>query len=349
MHPFRQLSLIEQIADHLRLGFRNGHWCGQLPGVRELVRELGVSKTTVEAALRLLEAEGSVESSGPARRKQIVAQRGAQGKGRVLRVGVVLSEPLDHINLISQQLMLEVFRRIENEGHICFTAERSVSELGDKLPRVTKMLESAKVDAWVAYSAPRELLEWFGGRIIPVMAIGGRFTGLPVAGSASVTEEATFSCVRALSALSHRRSVVISPDTWRIPSPSASARWFLTAMEECGLQPTSFNLPAWEANATGLERLLESLFRLTPPTALICVEPPVFVAAYGFFGAQGTSGSAGRFRRQSDLRSDIFAGSEEPGAFQVAAGRARPPRHPVGEMSRKGRHGPGSGDVFHHL
>ena len=67
MHPFRQRSLIEQIADHLRQGFRSGHWCGQLPGVRELVRELGVSKDTVEAALRLLEAEGSLESGGPGR------------------------------------------------------------------------------------------------------------------------------------------------------------------------------------------------------------------------------------------------------------------------------------------
>jgi DNA-binding LacI/PurR family transcriptional regulator len=287
VHPFRQRSVIEQIADHLRQGFLNGHWCGQLPGVRSLVRELGVSKDTVEAALRLLETEGSLQSGGPGRRKQIVALRDWREEDKALRVGVVLSEPLQQINLHSRQMMLEVIRRIENAGHTCFTAERSMSELGYKLPRIARMLESAKADAWVAYSAPRPVLEWFVARSLPVMAVGGGFAGLPVASTAAQINEAIRDSVRALDRLGHRRIVAISPDSWRIPLPSQTGRAYLAALEECGHSPTSYHLPAWDQTPEGLEKLLESLFLLTPPTALIFANPAPYVAALEFFGRKG--------------------------------------------------------------
>jgi len=287
MHPFRQRSLIEQIADHLREGFRNGHWRGQLPGVRSLVRELGVSKDTVEAALRLLEADGSLQSAGPGRRKEIVAPRNAPEEFKSLRVGVLLSDPLRQINLYAQQVMLEVIRRIENAGHTCVTAERSLSELGAKLPRIARMIESAKADVWIAYSAPREVLKWFVTRAIPVMALGGGFSGLSVASSASRVDDPIRDSVKMLSGLGHRRIVAISPDSWRVPVPSLTGQAFLSSLEECGYPPTGYNLPAWDQTPEGLEKLLESLFLITPPTALIFVDPASYVAALEFFGRKG--------------------------------------------------------------
>ena len=287
MHPFRQRSVVEQIADHLRQGFRNGHWCGELPGVRSLVRELGVSKDTVETAIHLLESEGCLQSEGPGRRKQIIISRDLEGETKSLRVGVLLSDPLKLINLHAQQMMLDVIRRIENAGHTCFTVERSMAELGFKVPRIARMIDSAKADAWVAYSPRRDTLEWFLGRSIPVLAVGGSFSGLPVASTATTIDQAIRDSVGALHQLGHHRIVAITPESWRIPVPSLTGNSFLDALEECGISPTSYHMPAWEQSAEGLGKLLDSLFLITPPTALIFVNPATYVAALEFFGPKG--------------------------------------------------------------
>ena len=147
--------------------------------------------------------------------------------------------------------------------------------------RIARMLESAKADAWVAYSAPRPVLEWFVSRSLPVMAVGGGFAGLPVASTAALIDDAIRHSVRSLHALGHRRIVAISPDSWRIPLPSQTGRAYLAALEECGHSPTSYHLPAWDQTPEGLEKLLESLFLLTPPTALIFVNPAPYVTGGG--------------------------------------------------------------------
>jgi DNA-binding LacI/PurR family transcriptional regulator len=48
-----------------------------------------------------------------------------------------------------------------------------------------------------------------------------------------------------------------------------------------------FNLPEWEETPKGFSTLLETLFRLTPPTALIIEESPRLVAAMQFLLERG--------------------------------------------------------------
>ncbi len=48
-----------------------------------------------------------------------------------------------------------------------------------------------------------------------------------------------------------------------------------------------YNLPDWEETPKGLRRLLNSLFRVTPPTALIIDEPNLFIATQQFLAEQG--------------------------------------------------------------
>ena len=132
----------------------------------------------MEAALRGLEKEGLLQSAGPGRRREVALTNREGTQTRVLRIGVLLSDPLETINLNSQMLVLGMIRRIENTGHVCFIAERSVRELGGKAQRISSLVEGAKADAWVIYSPHRNLLEWFSRQSTPVLAIGGLTSGL---------------------------------------------------------------------------------------------------------------------------------------------------------------------------
>ena len=287
MRPLLPVSLIEQTMGHLREGFRSGHWCGLLPGVRVLARELDVSKDTVEAALRRLEKDGCLKSGGPGRRREIVMSRDGNRPDRMMRVGLLLSAPMEHINPISQYIILKLIRRIENAGHVCFIAEKGMRDLGNKLSRITRMVLAAKADAWVVYSAPGNVARWFSGFPVPTMLMGGLSNGLSMASSSTDLSVALHAAVHCLTEHGHRRIVAVSPESWRIPAHSKSALDFLAAMEANGHRPSSYNLPMWESSPEGLEKLLISIFRITPPSALLFVEPASCVATLGFLGRKG--------------------------------------------------------------
>ena len=287
MRPLLPLSLVEQTAEHLREGFRTGHWCGVLPGVRVLARELNVSKDTMERALRLLEREGSLRSGGLGKRREIAVPRESARPGRVLRVGILLSSPIEHINSNSHQLLLKLVRRIENAGHICTFSEKSMREVHNRLSRITRMVTAAQADAWLVYSAPADVVRWFSGRSAPALLIGGEHLGSDLAVTITDLSGALHAAVRELTRYGHRRIVVVSPDSWRVPEHNRASRAFLTAMKENGHQPSTYNLPNWECSPAGLENLLNSLFQITPPTALLFVDPAACVAALGFSGRRG--------------------------------------------------------------
>lgn len=289
MRSLLPLSLVEQTAAHLRDGFRKGHWCGLLPGLRVLAREVNVSKDTMQAALRILEQEGSLTSGGPGRRREVAVLRDHARSGRSLRVGILLSDAIDFINPHSQQLLLKLIRHIEGAGHVCFFAEKGMQQLGNKLSRITRMVAAAKADAWVVYSAPVDVIRWFSGRSVPALMLGGMTDGLPVASSHTDLAQALFAAVQELTKFGHRRIVVVSPESWRLPRPSKSAQAFFDAMAAHGHEPSAYHLPNWEGTAEGLEKLLNSLFRVTPPTAMIFVNPAICVASLAYIGRKGVS------------------------------------------------------------
>ena len=88
--PFHPRSAVEQLAAHLREEIRDGGLAGEMPGVAQLVRQLGVGTKTVVAALEILKREGWLEAHGERRRNRIMA---ADARKRVgLRIRVLLYE-----------------------------------------------------------------------------------------------------------------------------------------------------------------------------------------------------------------------------------------------------------------
>lgn len=285
--PLRRQPLVDQTANHLRECFASGRWKGDLPGVLQLSRELLVSKHIVRAALLRLEKEGCIRDRGPGRPREIVSSGTPQGAIRPLRVAILLCEPLDREESHSVHVLLGIRQAVESSGHLCLFADETLATMGRRIPRIASLVAKTAADAWILYSSPEEVLEWFASQPLPVMALGGRFHNLSVASSANSMVPALRSAMDALGALGHRRIVLMVPAILRQPTPGPSVEKFLSILRGMGVTPTRYHLPDFEESAEGFENCLTELFRVTPPTALVILEPCYCAAALAFLARRG--------------------------------------------------------------
>lgn len=281
MKPFRSLSAVEQLTAHLREEIQNGGLDGPMPGVAQLVRRLGVGTKTVVAALEILKRDGMLEAHGERRRNRITAADTGRKTG--LRVRILLYEESDAHN----EHIVQLGYRLEQRGHHCSHAAKTLSGLNFEVKRVAKMVEKDDCDAWVIQAGSRPVLEWFASRSVPAFAMFGRQSKLPIASLATLKSPAVAGALRRLVDLGHRRIVMLAREERRKPTPGVLERRFLEELERLGIETGAYNLPDWEDNARGFHQCLDSLFRHTPPTALFLSEPALFFATQQYLNGKG--------------------------------------------------------------
>ena len=284
MHPIRLLSLAEQVAAHLRQGLHDGRWSGRLPGVLRLAVEFDVSTGVVRAALRQLEAEGLLSGRGLGRSRVIAASAAAAPP---LRVAILRHDARLTDNPQTSLVLTEIMHSLEAAGHEVFFCNKSQIELKHDVRRLASQLLETPADAWVVESGSRPLLEWCATRPTPCHALYGGSGDLPLARTGPDMEPAYRAATRHLLALGHRRIVFILSEPHRKPTPGKSAQNFLEELAAHGVPTGHYNLPDWEETPEGFSRLLEILFKSTPPTALIIDESPYFFATVAFCARHG--------------------------------------------------------------
>jgi DNA-binding LacI/PurR family transcriptional regulator len=238
---------------------------------------LDVSKDTVRSALLMIEQEGVLTGMGHGRRRAVVSPEKAVSARRTLRVVILFRDPLVEQNSSMQRLLLQLQRRVEGAGHACIFAPKSQSELNSSVPRIARMVHAMQGDAWVVVGGDLELLHWFAAQPLPAMALGGR-QGAALAGTGVDGVPLLRAVTKQLVGLGHRRIVMVCPRAWRVPFRSRVVESFLEELSACGVATGDYNVPDWEPTQEGVQALLESLFQLTPPTALILEEPAHVVA-----------------------------------------------------------------------
>lgn len=274
MRTLKILSPAEQVAARLRADLAAGLWEGRMPGVLRLEKELGVNRKAVEAGLAVLEREGLLERRGPGRCRRIVAARKHVENRSSLRVAILANEPL----VLGEGYMVELLHLLQETGHRAFFAPKCLSQLGMDVKRVARMVRQTSADAWVVEAAPQEVLEWFIDRKIPAFALFGRRRELPIAAAGPDKVSAYREVARQLVDFGHRRIVLLARKERRFRYPGAPERAFLEELETQGISTSAFNLPDWEESAEGVRRLLDSLFRVTPPTAFFIDQAYLFHA-----------------------------------------------------------------------
>ena len=281
MKPVRLLSAAEQVAAHLRDEVLRGGLGERLPGVHQLAAELGVNHKTVAGAIRLLEKECLLEPQGTGRSRRVLSPRGF--KPPALRVGILAVEPAD----CGLNYMVELRHELAEAGHTVFFAPKFLYDLRMDVRRVSRVVDRNPADAWLVLGGSRELMEWFAGRGNPVFALFGRRRGLPIASAGPDKSTALVEAMHDLARLGHRRIVLLTRRMRRVPVPGAFEQAFLDELTRHGIDPSPYHLPDWEENIDGFHALLEELFRVTPPTALIVDEVPFFLAVRQFLAERG--------------------------------------------------------------
>lgn len=255
-----------------------------MPGVLRLEAEMGVNRKTVEAALRLLEKEGLLIPQGPGKRRRIAmpAERNAI---RPLRVAILLYEKND----MRERYMGDLRHSLHEAGHAVFFATETMMDLRMKVERVERLVRKTAADAWVVQSGSREVLQWFATQHTPVMALFGRRRRLPIASVGPNKVPGYRELTKTLISQGHRRIVFL---TWKAnlePSPSIPMQAFLDELAAGGIEPGPYHLPDWKDTIDGFHECLESLFRITPPTALIVDGISLWIAAQQFLASRKLS------------------------------------------------------------
>lgn len=281
MEPLQVLSASEQVARHLREHLLRGTWHGTIPGEDRLVARLGVGRDTVKAALVLLERDGLLVSQGPGRRRLVNLPEDAMAPG--MRVGI-LSFDADSW---TDPLLMEVHNHLIKAGFSIHRSPKSLLQLGMKGARVERIVNRMEVDAWLVLAGSQEVLEWFASREIPVLALFGRFRGLPIAAAGLDKEQVYRDIVRRLVALGHRRIVMVAREERRKPVPGKAERAFLDELVACGIEPSAYHLPHWDPTPDGYGEWLAGLFRYSAPTAMIIQLPGLLVATLQHLSSMG--------------------------------------------------------------
>jgi DNA-binding LacI/PurR family transcriptional regulator len=275
------LSPSEQVAEHLRGELLSRRWKGTMPGVPALAAELGVDHKAVASGMRLLEQEGLLISQGLGRPRRI--ERPKNHAPPEVRVALLVFNSTGRAG----ELISELLHLLEQAGHVPFFADKSLQDLGMDARRVARFVRRTEADAWVVVSGSKEVLEWFAKQDTPAFALVGNRAGLPLAGVGPDKTPALGKATRRLIALGHHRISVLCRHQLRLPEPAETLRGFLDEIEAAGITAGPFHLPNWEESGDGFERVLDSLFKITPPTALILDEPYLYYAAYHYLAGRG--------------------------------------------------------------
>jgi DNA-binding LacI/PurR family transcriptional regulator/biotin operon repressor len=278
------VSRLHQAVEVLRQGMVDGRWRGTLPGRQRLARELGCSHGTVEAAMRQLAREGWLVSQGQGRRRRIVIPTKKRKKAPLVkRVRLLAYDELSRLR--PEEIAL--LARLREAGYAADFARKNLHDLKMDAGRVARFVESTPCDAWVICFGTREVLEWFAGQPVPAIALFGQFSKVPIAAACPRKVPSMQTVVRRLVELGHRRIAMTTIPERGFPRPALFEREFIDTVKKHGLPAGAYNLPVIEERSDGLIDCLASLFRLTPPTAIILGDGEHLLATQQFLARRG--------------------------------------------------------------
>ncbi len=279
-------SRAEQVLAFLRDRMKEGQWTERLPSERELAQQLGVSRWTLRAAIRELQAEGVIGQRSQAGTKIV---RAGGGEAHQLSVGVVLSNKTD-LSRRRILMLLEVLRHylevqgVKMEVHLVpFPRSGAVST------HFKRLLTAVRHDCWVLVSPLVSMQLWCaeqGGPVV-VSGVSDEAAGLP---SSSVDFRAV--CRHAAGLLigrGHRRLAMILAEPLK-SEDALSRRGFEEGVREhgCPEDAASVRYEGHDQTHEGVKRLVDRMLAMRDrPTAWLVCRQASFTKIYTYLLYRG--------------------------------------------------------------
>lgn len=244
-----------------------------------------MSRETLRTALHRLESEGTLAPGGISSPREIKVSVEKRKTGK-LRVVVFSSRKLSLIDMNGRMLLLNILHDLEAAGHSASWIQQPYATEDPGPAALARLVREKSADAWVVFMGSMSTLQWFSQQSFPAIALGGRSREVNIAATGSDFCVAIADSTRHLIQLGHRRIVYITPKQARLPTVSLLLQSFQKELKDSGIPVGSYNSPDWEESPTGFHKLLESLFQVTPPTALILWNSLQVSAALAFFAAR---------------------------------------------------------------
>ena len=282
---FNRSSVVEQASMALREAIRKGELRDPLPGGHQLSQRLGISRPSVQAALRRLAAEGIVIIRKGHRcrlARKFAARTSASHPG----VCVLCPVSAESMFYGEHPLLLEMHAEFASRGigwEVLFDPK-----LGGKQPekRLSRVIAARPNVTWILFATPPPIQEWFLKARVPTLVLGSRVPdlGLP---SADLNYEAVgWHAAGTVVRHGHNSIALVLPPV-PLPGDYASRKGFLHYAERQApnLQVVDWKIPDDPAQRRmTLKRLLSAPTR---PTVLISVRPALTIAVVAEVLAHG--------------------------------------------------------------
>ncbi|MFD0892218.1 substrate-binding domain-containing protein [Luteolibacter ambystomatis] len=264
--------LSRQVAIRLLEEIQTGRWRERLPGYRDLGSLLGVSRTTMEAALEHLTQEGVLMPPSGRRGRRIRKDfKHATSRPQHHRVLLVGEAPLPRLWPFTRSVVEESIQRLHRRGYeadyiLCPALAHPHPEAV-----LDELLQVHPDCLWILVKPLHASVQWAISRRIKAVLLGGEVRGhgaLPCVAMAiaPLLADAT----KRLIACGHRDIVLCINDLGEY-GRAATIQFARPIFTEAGIPFDSLrNVPEAIANGPeGFNRLLEKIFSDKRPTAIV--------------------------------------------------------------------------------
>jgi DNA-binding LacI/PurR family transcriptional regulator len=267
---FRPACVADQAATALREAIRRRIWENVLPSENELARQLGISRSSLRAAMAQLAREGLIEiRPGQCSRLRAVRRNRSTAPAIVCMITPVSREdfhPAEHSQI------LQVHAQFADRG--IGWEEIFDAGLGRKHPerRLEELVAGRHGVCWLLVLASAPMQRWFEKSGVPAMVIGSCHQGVKLPSVDADYRAIGWHAAGGIAKLGHRHAAFLFPQR-PMPGDLACRDGFLAYLARRNRAIVLTEVPIPEGQSAVLTKIQRLLLQDSPPTAFLSLSP----------------------------------------------------------------------------